>query len=69
MSVLLPNSFIRYFSEKVLSTGDFLVKKRVTRSALFDLFCRNSNNVEDINHYFRDCIQHFLIQCRFGVDL
>ena len=49
--------------------GNFLVQKRLTRSALPDFFCCNSDDVEDFSHYFHDCIQHFLIQCRFSVNL
>ena len=53
----------------VLSTGNNFVEKRLTRSALLDFFCCNSNDVQDFSHYFHDCIQHFLNQCRFSVSL
>jgi hypothetical protein len=53
----------------VLSTGNLFIQKGLTRSALLDFLCGNSNNVQDFNHYFHDCIQHFLVQCRFSVNL
>jgi hypothetical protein len=46
-----------------------LVQKRLTRSALLDFFCCDSNNVQDFSHYFHDCVHHILIQCRFSVNL
>jgi len=52
-----------------LSTGNFFVQTRLTHSALLDIFCCNANNVENFSHYFHDGIHHFLIQCRFGVNL
>ena len=53
----------------VLSAGNFFVKKRLTRSALLDFFCYNSNYVQHFRHYSHDCIHHFLIQCRSSVNL
>ena len=53
----------------VLSTENLSVQKILTRSALLDFLCGNSNNVQDFSHYFHDRIQHFLVQCRFSVNL
>ena len=36
---------------------------------MLDIFCCNSNNVEDFRQNVRDRIYHFLIQYRFGVNL
>ena len=38
-------------------------------TALLNFFRRNSNEVDDLDHYCRDCIYHFLIWCQFNVYL
>ena len=63
-----PISFFRYFSENgFVKWGNLFVKETLTCSALFDFFCRNSNEVEDFNHYCRDRVHHSLIWCHFSV--
>jgi hypothetical protein len=34
---------------------------------LLDFFCCNSNKVEDLNHYCRDCVYHSLVWYHFSV--
>jgi hypothetical protein len=68
MPVLLPNSFFRYFSENRFVNGDYFLHKTRTYVPLLDFFCRNSNNVQHFHHYLCHCIDHFLIQCRLGVN-
>jgi hypothetical protein len=68
MSVL-PISFFRYFSVNSSVNGNTIIQQQLTRPSLSDLFSCNSNNVEDFHHYFRDCIHHFLVKCRFRVNL
>jgi len=71
ISVLLLNSFFRYFSENgsQVVNGSYFVPRILTCSALLDFFRCNSNNVKDFGHYFRDRIHHFLTQCRLSVNL
>jgi hypothetical protein len=46
---------------------NLFVEEMLTCSALLDFFCCNSNEVEGLNHYCRDCVHHSLIRCHFGV--
>ena len=39
----------------------------LTRSAWLHFFCCNSDKVEHLDHYCRDCVQHSLIWRHFGV--
>jgi len=45
------------------------IEQQLTRPSLSDLFRCNPKNVEDLDHYFRDCIHHFLVKCHFRVYL
>ena len=43
------------------------LQQGLTDSALLDFFCRNSNKVENFDHYGRGCLHHSFIWCHFGV--
>jgi hypothetical protein len=45
----------------VLSTETHSLQQGLTRSALFDFFCSDGKNVEDLNHYCHDRVHHSLI--------
>jgi len=62
-----PISFFRYFSANGFVSGNLFVKEGLTRSALLDFFCCNSNKVEDLDHYYLDCVHYSLIWCHFSV--
>src|SRR6266852_7928762 len=66
---VLPTSFFRYFSENGSVNGNTFVKQKLTCLSLSDLFSCNSKDVQYLHHYFGDYIHHFLVKCRFGVDL
>ncbi|SRR5258708_24497834 len=66
---VLPISFFRYFSEKGSVNGYVFAQLRLTRSSLSDLFRCNSKKVDDFNQYFYDNIHHFLVDCRFNIEL
>src|SRR5216684_2640635 len=66
---LLPISLFRYFSEKGSVNGYIFGQQQLTRPSLSDLFRCNSEDVEDLNHYFRGNIHHFLVKCCFSVEL
>ena len=66
---VFPITFFRYFSESRSVNGNTIIHQKLTRPSLSDLFSCNSKDVEDLDHYFRDNIHHFLVECRSGVDL
>jgi hypothetical protein len=43
--------------------------KRLTRSALIDLLCRDRKNRQHLHHYFHDHIHHLRRRCYLSVDL
>ena len=46
-----------------------MIQKQLTRPSLSDLFSCNSKNVQNFHHYFGDYIHHFLVKCRFSINL
>src|SRR6202789_4526844 len=66
---VLPNNFIRYFSGNGSVNGNTIIQQRLTRPSLSDLFSRNSKNVEHLHHCFGDYVHHFLVKCRFRINL
>ena len=57
------------FLRTILSTAAQLESKKLTRPSLSDLFSRNPKNIEDLHHYFGNCIHKFFVKCRLCVDL
>jgi hypothetical protein len=51
----------------VLSTEIYSLQQGLTDSTLFDFFCSDGQNVEDLDHYGRDRVHHSLIRCHFCV--
>ncbi len=51
----------------LLSTEIYSLQQGLTHSALFDVICSDGENVEDLNHYCCDRVQHSLIWRRFSV--
>ena len=66
---VLPINFFRYLSGNGSVNGNTILQQRLTRLSLSDLFSCNSKNVEDLHHNFRNCIDHFLFEYCFSVDL
>jgi hypothetical protein len=66
---VLPISFFRYFSENGSVNGNTIIQRQLTHPSLSDLFSCNSKNVEHLHHNFRDYIHHFLVKCRFRINL
>ena len=50
-----------------LSAGTYFAKETLTCFGLLDFFCYNSNKIEDLDHYCRNCVQHSSIWRHFGV--
>jgi hypothetical protein len=48
-------------------SGDLFVNETLTCSAFLDLFCCDSDKVEDFDHYGRDCVHHSFSWCYFNV--
>ena len=53
----------------VLSTEIYSLQQGLTHSALFDLFCSDGQNVENLSHYCRDRVHHSLLWRRFSVHV
>jgi hypothetical protein len=51
----------------VLSTEIYSLQQGLTHSAMFDFFCSDGENVEDLNHNCRDRVHHSLIWRHFNV--
>jgi hypothetical protein len=51
----------------VLSTKIYSLQQGLTHSAMFDFFCRDGQNIEDLNHDCRDRVYHPLIWRHFSV--
>ena len=50
-----------------LSTENYSLQQGLTYSTLFDFFCSDSENVEDLTHYCCDRVHHSLIWHHFSV--
>jgi hypothetical protein len=66
---VLPISFFRYFSENGSINGNAIIQRQLTHPSLSDLFSCNSKDVQDLHHRFGDYIHHFLVKCRFRINL
>jgi hypothetical protein len=49
--------------------GNTIIQQQLTHPSLSHLFSCNSKNIENLHHDFGDYIHHFLVICRFSVDL
>src|SRR6266849_2165131 len=64
-----PISLFRYFSENGSVNGNTIIQQKLTQPSLSDLFGCNSENVENLRHYFYDYIHHFLVKRGFQVGV
>jgi hypothetical protein len=51
----------------VLSTDFYSLRQGLTQSTLFDFFCSDGKNVQDLSHYGRDLVYHSFIWRHFSV--
>ena len=51
----------------ILSTEIYLLQQGLTYFVLFNFFCSNGKNIEDLDHYCHDRVQHPLTWRHFSV--